>query len=69
MMPSLEDSEDCLEQEIYIDAETDGYDGVKPRHDYPTYLKAYIAGCRRKLQELQQQLAQFEHETAWLDEF
>jgi hypothetical protein len=69
MMPPLQDSEYCLEREIYIDAETDGYDGVKPKHDYPTYLQAYIAGCRRKLQELQQQLAQFERETAWLDEF
>lgn len=69
MMPPLQDSEYCLEREIYINAETDGYDGVKPKHDYPTYLQAYIAGCRRKLQDLQKQLDEFRAETTWLDEF
>ncbi|MEX0270461.1 hypothetical protein AB3R30_15055 [Leptolyngbyaceae cyanobacterium UHCC 1019] len=69
MMTLTQDSEYSLEQGIYIDGEMDGYDGVKPKHLYTTYLQAYIAGCRRKLEELQRQLAEFQQETAWLDEF
>lgn len=68
-MPPVYDSEYILERDILVDAETDGYDLVMPKHTYPAYLQAYAFGLRRKFQDIQRQLAEFEQETAWLDEF
>lgn len=48
-------TEAVIAQSLYIDGESDGFDGVKPTSSEPEYLLGYASGCRFKLDDIQNQ--------------
>ncbi|MDX2212593.1 MAG: hypothetical protein SFY66_04810 [Oculatellaceae cyanobacterium bins.114] len=59
-----------LAKEMYDDGVTDGTDGTPPKHRGSLeYLQGYADGCRIVLERVRKLLAEFEAETAWMDEF
>lgn len=47
---------EAMQEEIYTDGVTDGYEGIKPKHLDINYLQGYAEGTRAKLVEVQGQL-------------
>jgi hypothetical protein len=47
---------EALEQEIFVEGVTDGYEGTKPTKDAIPYMKGYVEGTRAKLKEVQAEL-------------
>ncbi|MDX2231313.1 MAG: hypothetical protein NW220_16875 [Leptolyngbyaceae cyanobacterium bins.349] len=59
-----------LSQDLYDDGVTDGSDGTPPKHRGSLeYLQGYADGCRMAFERVNKLLAEFQAETAWVDEF
>lgn len=59
-----------LSQELYDDGMSDGVEGNCPQQRGSLdYLQGYADGCRIAFELFKALVAEFERETAWVDEF